>query len=368
MNDFSSKFQSWHDNRQANIVEPVSILPSNIFFLTSTDIPKDTSSKKLSHDVIENMAYTALEASSPFPPEDLYWGYYIHESSAHIHIFSALKSRVHTIEPLADDCTYLFPTFAIAILIKKYTSMVVKYGNETIFIKKEQDGGLNISHDVNNDSTVPLIELTEVSAVPAVGVQFIYTEINKLNNKQSAHTITLKSLSNHQLYELNVQTQDNKKQLLANKKKIQACLMTTLVSLLAIAIFSIGFIHIKQQIISQKNKSKQLVSRNEHVSKIQQKSERTEELDLFFNKKQVYFRLLEQINSVRPHDLTFLSLYASSGETISMKCNAPALEDIEEFKKNIEAFDNIETITIENKQMKNNHTIDFSISLKFKAL
>lgn len=367
MTDFITTKTSWFSTRQANIVEPVVVLPSDIFFMTSADLPSDTKKKQLSKDVLENMAYTALETSSPFSPDDLFWGYFINKNNTAIHIFSALKSRVRAIEPLIDDCTYIFPSFIVALLLPKLTSMVVKYEQEQFVVVKDDSGALTISAHTT-DSDLPVIEIQSILANPALGVQFAFTEKDSNSDTAKEKLITLKHLSNPILYSINLQDKQLKQALLLKKQRTCICLATTIISILLIITFVISLLNLKKGRFQEKRLAKTITSKNEYVNKIKQKAERTEELGTFINRKQAYFRFLEQINQIRPNGIKFLSLYGFSGLNFNIKCNAQSLDVIEAFRKKLETVPNIDTIKIDGKQMKDNQTIDFTISLTFNAL
>jgi hypothetical protein len=338
--------------------------------MTSADLPSENKKKKLSKDILENMAYTALETSSPFSPDDLFWGYFVNENQTKIHIFSALKSRVRAIEPLVDDCTYIFPSFIVSLLLPKLNSMIIQYDQEQFIISKDEHGALNINNNISSadTNTLPIIEIQSILANPVSGVQFVFTEKLPDAEKIKQHKITLKHLSNPLLYSLNIQEKQIKQELLSRKQKICICLSTTIISVSLVVIFSALLINFKKEIFQEKRLAKQITAKNEAVNKIKQKSERTQELENFINRKQAYFRFLEKINKVRPSGIKFLSLYAFSGLNFNIKCNAKSLDEIEAFRKKLETVPNIDTIKIDGKQMKDNQTIDFSISLTFNAL
>ena len=97
MANLSSYYTNWKEERELLQSESVCIVPFECCFLSTCPLSEGMKSV----EAIEDAVSINLESSSPFPLEDIFWGYYVDLSSATIYIFSALKSRIKNIS--ADD-------------------------------------------------------------------------------------------------------------------------------------------------------------------------------------------------------------------------------------------------------------------------
>lgn len=355
MNNFIKK---WIQDRKGNSEELVTIIPGDLFFITSAPLPEG----KLKKDVLENIASVALEESSPFSSEDLFWGYF--RDSSNLYIFSALKSRILGMEPLDGDSEYLFPSF-IATLLLNVPTAVVKYRDGQILVSRTANNGFSVSSASGKESDYPCLEIMQVTASTSDGVRFRIKKTSTERPLGKIHEIVLDPLKDERLCSCNIQTPSSKKLLLRQKQQSSVCFILTCLScVISIGLLGCSFF-LKNTLSGQERIAASLKAKDAKVEQIRQKADRTEELDLFSNKKHVYIKALDRINELRPGSVIFNSLNAFEGENFVINCNAQLLEDIERFKKSLEDSSDFKTVKIENKQMRDNQTIDFSLSLTF---
>jgi hypothetical protein len=325
---------------------------------------------KINNETIESIALLALEESSPFHPNDIFWGYTIDVESSIIHIFSALKSRIKAIDETAEVATYILPEFIIPLLDHSITKAILKYGESTIFYDKNANHEITFFSTIPTDPAIPIFELQEIRAIFEFGVTIHYTK--KINTSTDpVEKIIEFPFHQVQLIGANMQNSVLKK---ANKQ----CKIITNLSF-SITVFAIiislvtlgGLVTFQHMLRKEKKSTVALLSKDEQVKKIQQKDERAHELDLFSNKKHVYFRGLDKINALRPESILFEQLYASEGENFEIKCSSRTLEDIDKFEKILNESSLFKVVKIENKNVQNlqdGQKFTFSLFLTFKKI
>lgn len=100
----------------------VLLLPSELFFCLELDRPDDVKGQELVEYVELN-----LEGSSPFPLDQLAWGFLTHDSEQRIFVFAAYHPRLRAAGyDEADDAWHLWPGF-VAGLGEKPTQNIIRF-------------------------------------------------------------------------------------------------------------------------------------------------------------------------------------------------------------------------------------------------
>jgi hypothetical protein len=366
MGTLSEKILNWKEERQLAQSESICIVPSDLCFMSTCALPE----KKVSFAVAENIALLSLESTSPFPPSDIFWGYYVDSQASTIHTFSALKNRLKTIHPEVEFAAYLLPDFIPVILDASATKAIFKYQGCTSVFEKTAALGISvspISGTGEEEMSLPVFELIDVIPVAEFGLTIRFTRRANASSAPVEHSLDF-SFTNPVLSAANMQNSELKKIQKQNKTQTHIALYASTVAAIIILLGICGFFQLRYLSRTENNFTKQLTQKDEHVKQIQQKEDRAHELDLFSNKKHVYFRGLNQINELRPETILFKSIYASEGENFEIKCSAHGLDELEKFKKNLERSSLFRIIRIEDKSVQDNQTINFSLYLTFARL
>ncbi|MDR1366546.1 MAG: hypothetical protein LBJ13_01400 [Puniceicoccales bacterium] len=363
MGKLTESFSNWKEEREIAQSERVCIVPSEVCFMNNCPLPEG----KLNNETIENVALLSLESSSPFPPNDMFWGYMIDKSAAIIRIFSALKVRVKATDTTADSAAYVLPSFLIPVLNYSIHKAILKHNDSTKLYEKTANGEMIITNEIPPDPNIPIFDLESIQAVPEFGItiHYAYQENASAN---SIHKVISLPFQDSRLMAANMQNADLKKFNKQNKTTTNISLTVTAVMTLVIISALVGFFIFGHMFRKEKQFGKTLSKKDEQVKQIQQKDERAHELDLFSNRQHAYFRGLDQINALRPDSITFKSLYASEGENFEIKCAAKSLEDVEKFKKVLEESLLFKVVRVEDKSIQDNQIINFSLFLTFRKL
>ena len=361
MANLSSYYSNWKEERELLQSESVCIVPFECCFLSTCPLPDGVKSA----DAIESAVSINLESSSPFPLEDIFWGYYVNQLDATIYIFSALKSRVKNISEEATGATYIIPDFVLPLLDNSINKAVLCHGESKVNFLREPTGEIHLSSGDSPLENTPILEITDARSVREFGLIIDY----KWSDHDSSFSKTIElPFHNALLSSINMQSGILKKtnkqnKLIANISRI------TFLSATAIIVLSIcGLFTTKSMQLRASQVAKNLKEQETRVENIQQKDARANELELFANRKQAYFRGLNQLNALRPDSILFQSLYASEGENFEIQCIATSLDELNKFRKQLSDSSLFKTVNVDGTHVGDNDKIHFSLSLSFKKL
>ncbi|MDR0590853.1 MAG: PilN domain-containing protein, partial [Puniceicoccales bacterium] len=298
----------------------------------------------------------------------IFWGYFVDTQASIIHVFSALKNRLKTIHPEAEFAAYLLPDFLPAILDASVSKAIVKHQDRTSLFEKTAALGISvtpISAIGEEERLLPVFELIDVTPVTEFGLTIRFTRRENTSGAPVNRSLDF-PFTNPILSAANMQNSELKKLQQQSKTQTNVALYLSTVAAIVILVGLCGFFQLRYLFRAENNFAKQLTQKDEHVKQIQQKEDRARELDLFSNKKHVYFRGLDQINELRPETILFKSVFASEGENFEIKCSAQGLDEVEKFRKNLENSALFKVIRIEDKSVQDNQTINFSLYLTFE--
>jgi Tfp pilus assembly protein PilN len=365
MGTLSEKFSKWKEERQLANSEYICIVPSDLCFMSTCPVPEG----KIDYALIDNIVALSLEASSPFPQNEIFWGYFVDSNASTIYIFSVLKSRLKVIEPKTEFATYILPDFFLAIIVPAITKAILKYGDHAVIFEKTATHSINlipITESDGTESSLSVFELIEVVPIVEFGltVRFIHRENASSDPVEHIHHFPF---SNQAIMAANMQNPEKKKSQKKNKIATHVALYATVGAIILILIGLCGFFELRWLALTESHFAKKLASKDEQIRQIQQKEARTHELDLFSNKKHAYFRGLNKINELRPESILFSSVYASEGENFEIKGSAQNLAELNKFEKNLNESSLFKVVKIGDKNNQDD-LINFSLFLTFEKL
>jgi Tfp pilus assembly protein PilN len=365
MGTLSEKISKWKEDRQFAHSEHICIVPSDLCFMSTCPFPDG----KINYALIENIVALTLEASSPFPLNEIFWGYFVDSNASTIHIFSVLKSRLKAIDAEVEFATYILPDFFLAIVIPAITKAILKYGDRTIIFEKTATHAISLTPiTVSNDmeSSLSIFELVEIFPVMEFGLTVHFTHRENISSAPVEHVHDF-PFSNQVIMAANMQNPELKKSRKQRKTMTYVALYTTVGAVIFIIIGLCGFFQLRWLSLCEARFAKELNSKDEQVKQIQQKEDRTHELDLFSNKKHAYFRGLNKINELRPESILFTSIYASEGENFEIKGSAQNLAELNKFEKILNESSLFKVVKIGDKNNQDD-LINFSLFLTFEKL
>jgi Tfp pilus assembly protein PilN len=363
MGTLSEKISNWKEERQLARSECVCILPSDLCFLSTCPFPEG----KVSYALVENIVALALESSSPFPLSEIFWGYFVDSKASTIHIFSVLKSRLKAIDAGAEFAAYILPDFLLAIVVPAVTRAILKYGDRTVIFEKTATHSIGltpITSPGDRESSLPIFELIEVIPIVEFGLAIHFTHRENASSEPVEHVCEL-PFSNRAIMAANMQNSGLKKLQNQGRAVIRIALYTSVASVALIAIGLCGFFQLRWLARHEALSARELAARDEQVRQIQQKEDRTHELDLFSNKKHAYFRRLNKINELRPDSVLFTSVYASEGENFEINGFAQNLAELNKFEKSLNESLLFRVVKIGDKNNQDDR-INFSLFLTFE--
>jgi hypothetical protein len=364
MGTLFEKFSNWKEERRAVRSEYVYIVPSDLCFMSTCPLPEG----KVNYSAIENVAALSLESSSPFPLNEIFWGYCVDTHTSTIHIFSALKSRLKAIYPMVTSAAYIFPDFLLAVIDPSIVVAILKYQNQATIFEKTA-AGINfipIATPGEKESSLPILELIDVTPIAEFGLVLRSTRRENASDRPMEHSHNC-SFSNQAIMAANMQNQDLKKAQKQSKIIAGATLYMAILTAVLILVGTCSFFQLRWLTLCENRFSRTLVFKEEQVKQIQQKEDRTHELDLFSNKKHAYFRGLNKINELRPDSILFNSVYASEGENFEIKGHAQNLAELNKFEKILNESSLFKVVRIADKNNQDDR-INFSLFLTFEKL
>jgi Tfp pilus assembly protein PilN len=365
MGTLSGKISNWKEERQLARSEYVCIVPSELCFMSTCPFPEG----KVNYALLESIVAFTLESSSPFPLNETFWGYFVDSGASTIHIFSVLKSRLKAIDAEAEFATYILPDFFLAIVVPAISKAILKYGDRMTVFEKTAAHSINLtSITAPNDAenSLPIFELIEVVPVVEFGLTVHFTHRENVSSDPEEHVYDF-SFSNQVIMATNMQNSRLKKLQKQNKVTTNVALYTTVAAVILIVIGLCGFFQLRWLSLCEARFAKGLASKDEQVKQIQQKEDRTHELDLFSNKKHAYFRGLNKINELRPDSILFNSIYASEGENFEIKGSAQNLAELNKFEKILNESSLFKVVKFDDKNNQDD-LINFSLFLTFEKL
>lgn len=307
-----------------SIAEPVKaeqalVLPGKLFFVETIDIPEEL-------EVLEipDFAELSLESSSPFPLDQLYWGYLYHKDAATLLLYAAHGGRIKN-EGFSDldDYMWVVPDFATLagarfhedtlVLLEGENSVSLAYFESDVEIPKSVS--VDAATETVADATLQLLK-ADIPGLPKT--------IPTLHLRPTVATLTEKGLptfshatsdqadgqgydgnwqtlspSESQLWQMDVRSVDFKA---AEKNKRR---MRSLISRIAgwAAIFALALVGIEGMLFASQawlqTQFNQIASQQDAVSKVEEKQILVNKLEQVAQNELRPIEMLEAANNIR---------------------------------------------------------------------
>lgn len=363
MTHLSDLFANWREQRTLLDREEAYLIPCECCLMSSCLRPTGKSDPA----TIEGEVSISLESSSPFPLDEIFWGYFDNKNSGNLQIFSALKSRIKDLIPDALHATYLLPDGFIPIFDPSINRALLKYQDHETFFQRDPTGELTFSEEIPDRSGLPIVEIIDVTPVREFGLVVRYIWRTEANSDPFEKVLEI-PYNDPRLHAINMQVGMLKKVTEHNKKTANIARIASIVSVVVIGIAVGGWFLLKSLSGHQARIARNLVAKEKQVKSVQSKDDRAHELELFSDRKQAYFRGLDKINALRPESILFKSLHTSEGENFEIRGVATSLEESERFQRALEESQQFRVVKLVNEGLDSEAHIQFSLSLTFRKL
>ncbi|MDE6576371.1 MAG: hypothetical protein K2L24_03170 [Opitutales bacterium] len=363
MAHLSDLFANWQEQRTLLDREEAYLIPCECCLTSSRPRPAEKSNPA----TIEGEVSISLETSSPFPLDDIFWGYFENTTSGNIQIFSALKSRIKDLDANAPHATYLLPDCFIPIFDPSINRAILKHQEHETFFQRDVNGELTFSEEIPDRSQIPVVEIVEVIPVREFGLVVHYTWRTNAGSDAFEKVLEI-PYNDPRLHALNMQVGLFKKVTENNKRTADITRIVSVASVAVILATVGGWFLFKSLAGHQVRVSRKLTAKEKQVKSVQSKDDRAHELELFSDRKQAYFRGLDKINALRPESILFKSLHTSEGENFEIRGVATSLEESERFQRALEESQQFRIVKLVNEGLDNEAHIQFSLSLTFRKL
>ncbi|MDR0351153.1 MAG: hypothetical protein LBH49_00670 [Puniceicoccales bacterium] len=295
--------------------ETAVFINSDFFFVSDCGLP----SNKISYETLADIASLNLETSSPFQEDDMFYGFFTNRKECSMFIYSTLKNRI--IETGDDTKDYMFPEFLPALLINiDSDGIIFKRRDRIIVIEKTNNmfSGIRLFNE-EKDSHLPMVEFHKHRVIISEGIRLFVTVTHEGNVKKQKLLLKFKDkafwhMELHDRFFNSTRMKSKILQLLS----FDVSILSTVVAIFAFS-FSAIF---GQKIVNERSISGILAAKESKIKNLKEKDKRLNELASFSKKRQAYFKILEDINKLRPSKMTFNSVKAIDGNKLEISAVA----------------------------------------------
>ena len=377
-------------------------LPSYQFVATRVDCPKSLSDAECT-----SLMELALESHSPFPIEQIFWGYYRDLPSQQALLYMGLKEQFSASESAIKYAHYVYPTFMAGLsatnerdgiqifadseglsalwleantpVPKKVFSRSWAAFGEKNSLPQDHDALLRIvsnwARELNSDPDIPVIE----TFIQLSTLQLLSNSCLKLSQERlywqdgTQSEATFHTLKGDALYACDVRDTRQIQKLKANAltsyrlwRALQCSgILALAMSLIALALF-LGTHALERQ-------QTEIRAAATAVEKVQQKEALLASLDLFSVAALQPFEALERMNQIRPDALYFTSLQAGANRQterekffIKLKAVASSAAQADKFSMQLQADPFFSEVRLSKLRSKTKRT-DFELEVQMPA-
>ncbi|MDR2735737.1 MAG: hypothetical protein LBB20_02790 [Puniceicoccales bacterium] len=319
------------------IRESVSFISSDLFFASGYQLPDEKISDKSLGDIVS----LSLETSSPFQEDDMFYGFFVNRKNGSVFIYSTLRERIVS---SYSDSDYMFPEFLPALLINTGSEDVVfKRNNRMIVIEKIDGSFFGIrSFDDSKDLHLPVVELRKYRVVISEGIKLFVTITSNGNVTEQKTLLSFKNkefwwMELHDRYFNSARSKAKVLQLLSFDCGVLAALVAT-----AAFLFLSG---IERNVSKETSISRTLADKEKIVKMVKEKNERLHELDSFAKKRQIYFKMLNDVNRLRPDKISFKSVKGTACNKLEISAVAKMeIKEVNAYTDKLSELDSLRSV------------------------
>jgi Tfp pilus assembly protein PilN len=349
----------------------------------------------------------AVESHSPFPVEQIYWGYYPEPSSQQALLYMGLKEQFPVSESAIGSAQYVFPSFLAAVVAKReYDGIQLfadDYGLSALWfeasnplprkvlsrrwsafgVESPPSDNSELLHEIVRNWTKELQVVTDISVndrpirlsylqLESSSTLHLSLDISNWQNGSEIETLS-KTLTGDTLYACDVrdetQIQKLKTKALASHRLWRALQIGGAFAA-SLGLLAIGLLLSGRALESQDAKLQKQASAVEQVN---QKEILLDSLDLFSIAALQPFEALERMNRIRPDSLYFRSLEAGANRqaereefTIKLKAVASSAAQADKFSAQLQADPFFSQVRLSKLRSKTKRT-DFELEVQMPA-
>jgi Tfp pilus assembly protein PilN len=318
--------------------ESVTFVRSELFFVSNYPWPDG----KISYETISDIVSLNLETSSPFQESDILYGFHMDRKNNSVFVYSALKERIASIG--ADAYDYMFPEFLPVLLADVSRDNVIFKRSDRMIVVEKTDGAFSglRPFDENTDVGLPIVEFHKHRASASDGVILFISVSNDGITKKQKLLIKFKDKMfwHAELHDRFF----NSARLKAKVLQLLSFDVSVLASFIAVGAFAFSFL-LKHSMATEELVSRELALKDKIVQNIKEKDKRIKELDSFAERSQAYFKILEDVNKLRPEQIIFKSVKAVGGNKLEISAVAKmGIQDVNAYTDQLMELDSLQTV------------------------
>ncbi|MDR2420461.1 MAG: PilN domain-containing protein [Puniceicoccales bacterium] len=348
-------------SRMREAKETLFLLPSRLFFVTHVDYPED---EKLNEKKVEELVRLSLESQSPFDLNDLLWGFLPYASGEGLLVYATSKEVLRRDYPEALLTTYCFPAFIACFLENENITGLCRFrhGEECAVFRCTKDGYWEGFDKIEEDNAVEGSVQEIVLKNATLHHKGCTFECQHEDGNSSEFVLPFNAPA---FWSANLHDLDLRQRRRTEKKTETFCYYTTLTASFLLAAVLLAWIGLECMAWNVNRNTRRLATEEPWIARLKQKEDLLHELALFAKQKQVYFRILNRLNDVRPDSILFLVLKADNGREFEIEGSAQRVDDVHRYVADLQA-DSTFTFVELRRVTSRNDEVKFSLYVEFE--
>lgn len=368
-------------------INDIALIPSEIFF-TKTFFVEEGSSM----DEIRNLAEMELETLSPFPLDQLAWAFYRYSPTQALLYACTLKLAQKSEAPIREDFEQVYPSF-IPLLIdysqakkdakKSVLGNIIHYNDSVSILQESQDGNIAINsvkvsdEDKNEEDIVDHIKSIFPSA-NVKGSDICYLKDIFLKNKnvffsvENQRTGKQEVLSLNRTEKWNADLRDSSFRVEEQKRRRNSVLSMALIQVACIFIVIGGLVYGGNYLAKWKYEktNEEIASKRPALNYLNARANIINLIDSTTEVTLQPFKVLDEINKVRPNGLYFTQVRAKGKNEVSVEGVGIGLEGaikvVNDFADKIKEIPGINEVKADPRVKGNETPFKLDIVAEFK--
>ncbi|MDR0444768.1 MAG: PilN domain-containing protein [Puniceicoccales bacterium] len=341
--------------------ETFCLVPSQLFFVVHVDFPEN---EKLNEKKVEELVRLSLEGQSPFDLSDLLWGSLAYASKKGLLVYATSKEILKRSCPEALSATYCLPSFVPFFLedASKNGLCRFSYGKERVLFRLTKDGYWE-GFDSSSGEDVASGAIDEMTLENVVLSRRGFIFVGKKDNE---HSFEL-ALPFHSsvFWAANLHDFDLRQKRRTEKRTETFCYYTTLTTTRLLVGVLVSWICLQFVACGVRRDAYHLLTEEPWIARVKQKEDLLHELALFSKQKQVYFRILDRLNNVRPDSILFFILRANNGREFEIEGAAQRVDDVHRYVAELQDDPTLTVVELRRVTSRNNE-VKFSLYVEFE--
>ncbi|HLS28849.1 MAG TPA: hypothetical protein VK041_09380 [Opitutales bacterium] len=359
------------ENRAADERAPqaadVLLLPSNLFFVRSLELPAGIDSEEL-----PSFVELTLEQISPFTLNQLYYGYYLPEESSRLLVFAAYRKQLAVYEDEEwADAELVLPEFTslLGLSYKKPTiafleselELTAVYWNgkslvpeKVVSRRRDSDESSDSIHAVREEIR------RKLGALPEGVESVVFTNPRpRFHDKNLVFALETEKGEEEQarllrpvFWSMDVRDKDfllTVRRTQRQNRYIWTGVMLVFAAFLALAVFEVVLFGGNYLIDQREARLEELQPEVEHIKRQEELARRLEELG---GERLLPFEMLGHLNQSRPRSIYFTRVATDGLRSFQIEALTPRSQDVDRYQRLLEQDEVLESVEVRNLRLR----------------